>query len=140
MTGARSKVFSRQIELSGARTVNEVLSTYVPGYFLMEDRDDVIAGFRGFALDNNSKVMLLLNGHRINTEGFQGPADSILNGLSLDYIDHIEVVRGPGSVILGQGALLDMINIATKNGATGKYLRQDVWIGTRTGAFALHLE
>lgn len=107
-----------QIQLSGARTLNEVLHMYVPGFFLVEDQDDVIAGFRGLAPDNNAKVLMLLNGHNMNTEWFWGPPDSLLQGISLDYIERIEVIRGPGSVTLGQGALLGVINIVTKTGKT----------------------
>lgn len=108
-----STINRAEIKLSGARTVNELLSLYTPGYFLVEDQDDTIAGFRGLAPDNNSKVMLLLNGVNINTEWFWGPADAILNGLDMEYIERIEVVRGPGSVTQGQGALLGVINIIT---------------------------
>jgi len=103
-----------KIALSNARTVNELLNSYVPGYFLVEDQDDTIAGFRGLVPDNNSKVMLLLNGVNLNTEWFWGPPDAILNGLDLNYIERIEVTRGPGSVTLGQGALLGVINIVTR--------------------------
>ncbi|MBK8394843.1 MAG: TonB-dependent receptor [Leptospiraceae bacterium] len=113
-----SVITKEQIKLSGARTVNEVLTTYVPGYFTVEDQDDTIAGFRGFASDNNAKVLLLINGHNMNTEWFWGPPDSIINGMNMDYIERIEVIRGPGSVTLGQGALLGVINIITKNGNT----------------------
>jgi len=105
-----------QIELSGARTLNELLSIFTPGYFLVEDQDDTIAGFRGLVPDNNSKVMLLLNGVNLNTEWFWGAPDAILNGLDMDFIERIEVIRGPGSVTLGQGALLGVINIITKDG------------------------
>ncbi|MEM7184104.1 MAG: TonB-dependent receptor [Spirochaetota bacterium] len=108
---------SEQIQMSGARTINELLTIYVPGFFLVEDQDDTIAGFRGFAPDNNAKVLLLLNGYNINTEWFWGPPDSIINGLHMDYIERIEVIRGPGSVTLGQGALLGVINIVTKRGS-----------------------
>ncbi|MCB1179489.1 MAG: Plug domain-containing protein, partial [Leptospiraceae bacterium] len=97
---------NEEIKHSGARTVNELLTIYVPGFFTVEDQDDTIAGFRGFAPDNNAKVLLLINGHNMNTEYFWGPPDSIINGMNLDYIDKIEVIRGPGSVTLGQGALL----------------------------------
>lgn len=110
-----STITRNQIRISGARTVIEVLNTYVPGFFHVEDQDDNIVGFRGIASDNNSKVMFLLNGHVLNTEWFWGPPDSMLNTISLDYIDHIDVIRGPGSVTLGQGALLGVINIVTDN-------------------------
>jgi outer membrane receptor protein involved in Fe transport len=103
-----------KIALSNARTLSELLNTYVPGYFLVEDQDDTIAGFRGLVADNNSKVMLLLNGVNLNTEWFWGPPDAILNGLDLNYIERVEVTRSPGSVTLGQGALLGVINIVTR--------------------------
>ncbi len=103
-----------QIRTSGARTVNELLALHVPGYFLVEDQDDVIAAFRGFAPDNNSKVLLLLDGRPLNTEWFAGPPDAILNGLDLGFIDRIEIIRGPGSVMHGPGALLGVINIVTR--------------------------
>ncbi len=109
-----------QIQLSGARSVNELLTIFVPGYFTVEDQDDTIAGFRGFASDNNAKVLLLINGHNMNTEYFWGPPDSIINGMNMDFIEKIEIIRGPGSVTLGQGALLGVVNIVTKNGSTVK--------------------
>lgn len=109
-----SIISQEQIRRVGARTVNELLSLLVPGYFMVEDQDDTIAGFRGVAPDNNSKVMLLLNGENLNTEWFWGPPDAILNGMDLDYIERVEVIRGPGSVTLGQGALLGVINIVTR--------------------------
>ncbi|HNM04857.1 MAG TPA: TonB-dependent receptor plug domain-containing protein [Leptospiraceae bacterium] len=115
-----SVITRQQIKHSGARTLNELLTVYVPGFFTVEDQDDTIAGFRGFAPDNNAKTLLLINGHNLNTEWFWGPPDSVINGMSLDYIERIEVIRGPGSVTLGQGALLGVINIITKKSDTAK--------------------
>lgn len=109
-----------KIRLSGARTLSELLTIFVPGYFLVEDQDDTIAGFRGLVPDNNSKTMLLLNGVNLNTEWFWGAPDAILNGLDLEFIERVEVVRGPGSVTLGQGALLGVINIVTKKAGSTK--------------------
>jgi len=108
-------VISReQLQLSAARTLSEALMTYVPGYFTVEDQDDTIASFRGLAPDNNSKALMLLNGHNLNAEWFMGPPDAILNSNNFDWIERIEVIRGPGSVTLGQGALLGVINIVTR--------------------------
>lgn len=109
-------VTKEQIRSCGARTLSEVLTMYVPGYFAVEDQDDIIAGFRGLAADNNSKVLLLINGQNMNTEFFFGPPDAILNSPDMEYIEKVEVIRGPGSVILGQGALLGVINIITRDG------------------------
>lgn len=120
-----------QIKYSAARTVSELLTLFVPGFFAVEDQDDLIAGFRGMAPDNNSKVLLLLNGQNINTEFFWGPPDAILNGTDMNYIERIEVIRGPGSVTLGQGALLGVINVVTQNAL--KEDRQPLKIGFSGG-------
>jgi outer membrane receptor protein involved in Fe transport len=120
-------VTRQQIQLSGARTVNEVLRTYVPGFFKVEYQDDTIAGFRGLVPDANAKTLLLINGHNMNMEWQFGPPDSILNGMSMDYIERIEVIRGPGSVTLGQGALLGVINIITRDG--GNYNGTSIQMG-----------
>jgi outer membrane receptor for ferrienterochelin and colicin len=108
-------ISQEQIKYSGARNVSELLTLFVPGFFVVEDQDDIIAGFRGMAPDNNSKVLLLLNGQNLNTEFFWGPPDALLNGTDMNYIERIEVIRGSGSVTLGQGALLGVINIITQD-------------------------
>ncbi|TAD97785.1 MAG: hypothetical protein EAZ97_11870 [Bacteroidetes bacterium] len=112
---AITTISNEQLRNCGARTLSDALTLFVPGYFAVEDQDDVIAGFRGLAADNNSKVLLLINGQNMNTEFFLGPPDAILNSQDFEYIDKVEVIRGPGSVTLGQGALLGVINIITKN-------------------------
>ena len=105
---------AEQIHLSGARTLNELLMLHVPGYFLVEDQDDTIAAVRGMAPDNNSKLMLLLDGRNLNADWFWGPPDAVLNGIDLSWIERIEVIRGPGSVTQGQGALLGVVNIVSR--------------------------
>lgn len=110
-----STIDANTIRLSSARTLSELLTLYVPGYFLVEDQDDTIAGFRGVVADNNSKTLLMINGVSLNTEWFWGAPDALLNGMDLSFIERIEVIRGPGSVTLGQGALIGVINIVTKS-------------------------
>jgi outer membrane receptor protein involved in Fe transport len=110
----------RQLELSGARTLADALMFFVPGFFVTEDQDDVIMAFRGLAPDNNSKVMLLINGQNMNTEFFWGPPYAILTASNYTFIERVEVIRGPGSVTLGQGALLGVINIVTAKGTDVK--------------------
>ncbi len=67
-----SSISKEQLELSGTRTLIEAIMVYVTGFFVVEDQDDVIAGTRGLAPDNNSKVMLLVDGQNLNTEFFLG--------------------------------------------------------------------
>ena len=103
-----------QLQLSAARTLNEALMTYVPGYFVVEGHSDTVGAFRGLAADSNAKIMMLINGHNINAERYGGMPDGIINGTNFDWIERIEVVRGPGSVTLGQGALQGVVNIITR--------------------------
>ncbi len=113
-----TQISKQQIKMSGARTLNDLLTWTVPGYFKVEDQDDTIAAFRGLVPDNNSKVLLLLDGVPLNADWFWGPPDAILNGMDLNFIERIEVIRGPGSVTLGQGALIGVINIVTRSEET----------------------
>lgn len=128
-----TSITRKQLQLSGARTLAEAIMTYVPGFFVVEDQDDVIAGFRGLAPDNNSKVLFLLNGQNMNTEWFWGPPAALLNSTQMGYIEKIEVIRGPGSVTLGQGALLGVINVVTKNGKSIDELDKNIKGKVATG-------
>ncbi len=121
-------ITKEQLRTSGARTLSEALMMYVPGYFTVEDQDDVIAGFRGLAPDNNSKVMFLINGQNMNTEFFWGPPGALLNSPNMDYIERIEVIRGPGSVTLGQGALLGVINVITADAGNTEGSKAEVGV------------
>lgn len=121
-------ITKEQLRTSGARTLSEALMMYVPGYFAVEDQDDVIAGFRGLAPDNNSKVLFLINGQNMNTEFFWGPPDALLNSPNMDYIERIEVIRGPGSVTLGQGALLGVINVITADAGNAEGSKAELGI------------
>jgi outer membrane receptor protein involved in Fe transport len=103
-----------QLQLSAARTLNEALMTYIPGYFIIEGHSDTVGAFRGLAADSNAKIMMLINGHNINAERYGGMPDGIINGTNFDWIERIEVVRGSGSVTLGQGALQGVVNIITR--------------------------
>lgn len=118
-----SVIEQAQIRGSGARTLAELLMLHVPGFFLVEDQDDSITAVRGLAPDNNSKLMLMLDGRSLNADWFWGPPDALLNGLDLEFIERVEVIRGPGSVTQGQGALLGVINLVTRSDQGGALRR-----------------
>ncbi len=104
-----------QLQLSAARTLNEALMTYVPGYFVVDGHSDTVGSFRGLASGSNANIMMMINGHNINAERYEGMPDGIINGTNFDWIERIEIVRGPGSVTLGQSALQGVINIVTRS-------------------------
>jgi iron complex outermembrane receptor protein len=66
--------------------------------------------------DDNSRVLLLIDGHRMNNN----LTDSAYIGtdflLDVDLIDRVEVIRGPGSVLYGNNAFFGVINVITRKG------------------------
>lgn len=110
-------ITSEDIEHYGYRTLEDILKT-VAGFYTSYDRNYGYAGVRGFSRtsDYNNRILLLINGHTLN-DNFYG--QSILGndlGINMKSIDHIEIVRGPGSALYGTGAMFAVINIITKKG------------------------
>ena len=69
---------------------------------------------RGMGDTYVSNVIVMVDGIRLNTPDLAG-AD--FSTVPLDRIERIEVVRGAGSVLYGDGAVGGVINIITKKGA-----------------------
>ena len=84
----------------------------------MYDNSYSYVGTRGFALlgDYNSRVLVLVDGHRINEKIYDGAI--IDNGFAVDIelIKRVEVIRGPASSLYGNNALFGVINVITKRG------------------------
>jgi iron complex outermembrane receptor protein len=110
-------ISARDIEQYGWRDLADVLRS-VRGFYVTNDRNYKYAGVRGFGPvgDYNNKILLLLNGHRVN-EGFSFTA-GIENTvpIDLDNIKKIEIIRGPGSALYGASAVFAVINVITKTG------------------------
>ena len=110
-----SVVTQDDIRQYGWRTLGEVLRS-LRGFYVHYDRGYEYVGTRGFARpqDFNTRVLLLVDGHRMNDAVYDMAyigTDSIID---LDLVDHIEVIRGPGSSIYGSNALFGVINIVTR--------------------------
>lgn len=61
------------------------------------------------------QVLLLVDGVRLNNSFYRFGPHQYLNTIDPGMIDHIEVVRGPTSVLYGSDALGGTINIITKS-------------------------
>jgi outer membrane receptor for ferrienterochelin and colicins len=111
-------ITAREIWTYGMRSIDEVLNYLGIGIYITRPRDFVSGqdiGSQGVMLrDSGRHVLLLLDGHVINS---QTRGDVVLHegvGVPLEAVDHIEVMLGPGSVIYGSNAMFAVINIVTR--------------------------
>lgn len=99
----------------GLRTLSDVIRI-TPGFTMITDVDDQVVGTRGIVSDNNSKFVVLLNGHNLTSSFNQGINPNHLFPMTLENVKRIEVLTGSGSVLWGSGALLGVFNIVTEDG------------------------
>jgi outer membrane receptor for ferrienterochelin and colicins len=115
-----SVVTADEIAAMGYRTLTQALES-VRGTFTSNDRSYEAVGFRGFSPpgDYTNRVLVLVDGHATNDlvtgQGYVGHDLDV----DLSNVARIEVVRGPGSVLYGTGALFGVINVVTKRPAEG---------------------
>jgi len=101
------------IRLSGAASVPDLLRR-VAGVDVMElaaAKPDV--SIRGFNREISNKVLVLIDGRSTYVD-FLGTVFWSDLTLSLDEIERIEIIRGPGSAVYGANAMTGVINIITR--------------------------
>ncbi len=109
-------ITAQQIRNHGWRTLGEALQSQ-RGFYISYDRQYTYLGVRGFLRpgDYNSRILVLLNGHRVNENVYGSAPIGTEVPLDLDLVDHIEVVRGPGSSLFGTNAMFGVVNIITRS-------------------------
>jgi iron complex outermembrane receptor protein len=112
-----SIVTADEIQKYGYRTLSEVLRS-VRGMFTTYDRNYSYIGVRGFNRpgDYDTRVLLLLDGHRLNDNIYDQAAIGTESTIDLETIERIEIIRGPSSSLYGTNAFLAVINVITKSG------------------------
>jgi outer membrane receptor for ferrienterochelin and colicins len=110
-------VTGEEIQRYGYRTLADVLKS-VRGFYVIYDRNYTYVGVRGFSRpsDYNARILFLIDGHRENDNIFDGAYVGTEFPVDIDLIDHIEIIRGPGSAVYGTGAFAAVINVITKRG------------------------
>jgi len=110
-----SIVTADQIRKFGYRTLADALRS-VRGIYVTYDRNYDFIGVRGFNRpgDYNSRVLLLVDGHRINDNIFDTAPIGTEFPVSVDLIDRIEVIRGPSSSLYGANAFFGVVNVITR--------------------------
>jgi iron complex outermembrane receptor protein len=109
-----SVVGSDEIKRYGYRTLADILES-LQGFQVSNDRNYSFLGVRGISLgDFNSRVLLLVDGHRVNNDLTDGAFIGNEFILDVDLIDRVEVIRGAGSVLYGNNAFFGVINVVTR--------------------------
>lgn len=116
-----SVVDSRQLESTGQTQVLSAISGMVPSLFVSQRS---IFGFgvsnggsghiklRGVGGDRASAVLMMVDGQ----PQFAGIySHHIADFYDKEYVERVEVLRGPGSVLYGSNAMAGTINVITKN-------------------------
>ena len=109
-------VTADEVKRYGYRTLADILAS-APGLNVSYDRNNTFLGARGVSLgDFNSRVLLLIDGHRVNNNLTDGAYIGTEFILDIDLIDRVEIIRGPGSVLYGNNAVFGVINVITRQG------------------------
>lgn len=110
-------ITSDEIKKYGYRTLADVLQS-VNGFYVSSDRNYSYLGVRGFGrpADYNTRILLLVDGHRLNDNLYDSAALGTDTPIDVDLIDRVEVIRGPSSSLYGTNAVLGVINVITKRG------------------------
>jgi iron complex outermembrane recepter protein len=103
------------IRASGATTVNEAVMRLlgVPGRLDYYGGANYTLDLRGFGETTNSNQVVVVDGQRLNEADLGMP---LLAGIPIESIERIEVLRGSGAVLYGEGATGGVIVITTKAG------------------------
>jgi outer membrane receptor for ferrienterochelin and colicins len=110
-----SVITSDDIRKLGYRTLADILQS-VSGFHTTYDRRFRDVGARGFKIpgDHNTKILVLIDGHRMNDNLFHAGVIGSDFVLDVDLIDRVEITRGPGSCLYGAEAFFGVINVISK--------------------------
>lgn len=106
---------AKQILDSGAGTLYDYLAQQTSLNISSNygNRATPAINLRGYGTENgHQNVVITVDGQRLNNIDM---SPALLAGIPIDNIERIEIAKGSGSVIYGDGATAGVINIYTKN-------------------------
>lgn len=114
--GVVSIVTREDIDRYGGRNLTDILGR-LPGVNIGGGslyRNNVLA-IRGQSYDIDTQNLIMINGRPFRDMVSSGIHSPIFQNFPVSIIDHIEVIRGPGSVLHGSHAFTGVINIVTQD-------------------------
>jgi outer membrane cobalamin receptor len=114
-----SFITATEIARYGYRTLADILRS-VRGMYVTDDRNFSSLGTRGFAKpgDFNNRVLLLVNGHRVNDNISGGAGIGAEFFLDPAIFERVEIIRGPASSLYGDSAFFAVVNVITRTGGS----------------------
>jgi iron complex outermembrane receptor protein len=114
-----SIVTAEEIKRYGYRTLADIVAS-VAGFYPDYDRSYHYVGLRGFSLpgDYNTRVLVLLNGHRLNENIYDSAGFGTDGIIDVELIERVEIIRGPGSSLYGSNALCAMTELLSERSRT----------------------
>jgi iron complex outermembrane receptor protein len=109
-------VTAEDIRKFGYRTLADVIGS-IKGTYISNDRVYQYFGGRGFARagDLSTRVLLLVDGNRINDNVFDQAIIGSEFPLEIESVERVEFVPGPGSALYGSNAFFGVINVITRH-------------------------
>ena len=110
-------ITSEEIQKYGYQTLADILRN-VPGFYVTYDRNYSYLGLRGYGPpgDYNSRIAVLIDGHRLNDNLYDGALIGPEFPIDVDLIERVEVIRGPNSSLYVASAFLGVVSVITKRG------------------------
>ncbi len=110
-----SVITAQDIARSGVTTINQVIAKLlgVPARQDFYGAGDDQLDLRGFGTTASSNQIVIVDGLRLDEGDSSGAR---LAGIQLDTVERIEVLRGSGTVLYGEGGTGGVIIITTKTG------------------------
>jgi iron complex outermembrane receptor protein len=108
-------ITSEDIQRSAARTLPELLSSQVGVTmtdFYGNNASTTFIDLRGWGITGSQNTLILLDGRRLNDFDLSGVQWATI---PLVQIERIEILRGTGAVLYGDGASSGVINIVTRS-------------------------
>ncbi len=126
-------ISNEEIEGSPAKTVPDLLREQAGiaiHDFFGNNAASTTVDLRGFGATGGQNTLILIDGRRVTDIDLAGVQWS---ALPLGAIDRIEIVRGAGGVLYGDGATVGVVNIITKSPLT---IGNGVTVQGRAGSYA----
>ena len=114
--GIMSVITRQEIEGFGCQNLSDVLNRAASMYMLHAGTFMWNVGsIRGQNISNSDNHVLILINGRPYRDGMSGGFNNVTYvAFPVEVIDHIEIIRGPGSVLYGTNAYAGVINIITR--------------------------